>query len=236
MAAWARNLPVLPSRIDTAPLSMDIASPSTTSESTTLNKRSLAVKAASARALITSAGSDIYPKTIKFEPITTLDIRVRRGYRHLPLVKKMFQMLGIKKETKLIHLVDSNLLGEFSLEDNIVAVQPRSFLNMLDYLSNGVEVPRISLEKGIIKTIKYSNGEYYNLAEITKELFCVHMATQKPRDNVNVAVYYRNHWFYIADNDISSKRTMSIIQQIFNILSGATASSASTPVLTIPVR
>ena len=63
----------------------------------------------------------------------------------------------------------------------------------------------------------------------------IHMADQRPTANVNLLVYYRKHWFYLADNDIDSKRTFKMIEDIFNLRAGEVPGQQS-PVLTIPVR
>jgi hypothetical protein len=36
---------------------------------------------------------------------------------------------------------------------------------------------------------------------------------EKP-DNVNFSVPYKGYWFYIAENDISSKRTMGVLNSL----------------------
>lgn len=177
------------------------------------------------------------PEILKFaEPISSLDINVEDKYMNAPEIKKLHRLLGIKnKKYRVIYLVNNKPLGRFDLDDNIIAVQTRSFVNIMDFLSNGVQVPPEALEAGVVLTPKYPDGEYYDLTELTKGLFCVHLSYKRPQHNVNVEVYYRNHWFYIADTDIQSKRTLALVQQIFNFLSGTVKTSMGSPILTIPV-
>ena len=48
-----------------------------------------------------------------------------------------------------------------------------------------------------------------------------------------MTVPYRGAWFYIADTDIDSKATFSLLMQLFALSAGETPSNA--PILTLPV-
>ncbi|MBA2648718.1 MAG: hypothetical protein H0U75_03805 [Legionella sp.] len=181
-----------------------------------------------------SAAKD--PNYVEFAPIGSLDINIEARYVNSPEIKKLRSMLGIRKPYRTIFLVDSQPLGRFNLNDNIISVQPRSFVGILDYLSNGVEVSHDALEQGLVLAPKNAHGEFFDLNTITRGIFKVCMSTKRPRGNVNVAVYYRNHWFYIMDDDLSTKRTLALVQQVFNFLSGTTDTHTTNPILTIPVR
>jgi hypothetical protein len=49
-----------------------------------------------------------------------------------------------------------------------------------------------------------------------------------------VAVPYRSHWFYIAENDLASKTTFNLLLGLYNIAIRA-GGSQNIPVLTIGV-
>ncbi|MCC6395788.1 MAG: hypothetical protein IT282_02140, partial [Bacteroidetes bacterium] len=55
----------------------------------------------------------------------------------------------------------------------------------------------------------------------------------EPRDAA-VKVEYRDAWFYIADNDLNSKTTFTLLSFLFNLQ--AANKSGANPVLTYPVR
>ena len=89
--------------------------------------------------------------------------------------------------------------------------------------------------QGLVISPKYPDGSYFNLNDLTKGLLAIHICPQMPESNVNIAVNYRNNWFYIADTDYKSKRTLSMIEQLFNLQAGENTGQ-NIPVLTLPAR
>lgn len=172
---------------------------------------------------------------IEVPPTPSLDIVINKKYRNSPKVKKLYRMLGIRNNPSIIHLVTNRNVAEANDRDDIIAIQPRSFISMLHFLSNSVEVVPEMIKQGLVVVPKYPDGKYFNLQNMTKGLFVVHISPTIPKGNVSVQVYYRNHWFYIADNDYKTKRTFSMIQQIFNLQAGE-SQGQNVPVLTIPTR
>ena len=63
-------------------------------------------------------------------------------------------------------------------------------------------------------------------------MFRVHTSESRPR-NASVAVHHRDHWFYIADHEQSSKSTFMLLNQLFTLQAGDV--SETKPVLTLPV-
>ena len=175
-------------------------------------------------------------KVIKFDPVESLDLNVSHGYKNDPDVKRLFRYLHLKKVHTIVHFLDSHTLGRYALEDNIVSVRPRSYMSMMDYLSNSVQVSQEVMKQRLVLSHKLKDGKFFDLTNLTKGILLIHSSRNRPHDNVNVEVFYRNHWFYIADNDISSKRTMALMEQIFGILAGSKAYETPKPVLTIPIR
>jgi hypothetical protein len=142
-------------------------------------------------------------------------------------------MLGIPSSPRIIQLVaDRDLVNK---REGRIMIQPRSFVGVLGFLSNAVEVYPEMLRQKLVISPKYPNGEYFNLNNLTKGLLAIHISPTRPHSNVNVQVYYRNHWFYIADTDYKSKRTLSMIGQLFNLQAGEIKGQTS-PVITIPTR
>jgi hypothetical protein len=48
-----------------------------------------------------------------------------------------------------------------------------------------------------------------------------------------VAVHYRGHWFYIAENDVQSRSTLSLVKFAIDLQS---QSGNAGPVLTLPLN
>jgi hypothetical protein len=161
----------------------------------------------------------------------SIDIVIHRKYLHSKKVAELYKLLGIKRTPHEIHLVDNGSIT--SLRDAVIPFQSRNYLAILYYLRNAVHITPNAVQQGLVEDVRYPNGAHYPLTNITKNLLTVRVSRKKPTCNVSVSVYYRNHWFYIADNDLRSKRTFSLLQQLFNLQSGDKISQ--TPVLTIPV-
>jgi len=112
------------------------------------------------------------------------------------------------------------------------SILPRSLMAMLFYASQAVEVPEEDLAAGVATRTLRADGTAFDWNELFGGLFEVHSASQMP-EAAYVAVPYRDRWFYIADDDLASKATFSLLDQLFALRAGDRASSA--PVLTLPV-
>ncbi len=111
---------------------------------------------------------------------------------------------------------------------------PRPIVSSLFYLSQGVQVPESHLEKGYVTQTFDSEGIPFDWNQIIGRVFQI-----KVTDNQLIAkqadnhVYYRGKWFYIPDDDLNSKSTFLLTQQLLSLQSGETKTNA--PILTIPV-
>ncbi len=124
-----------------------------------------------------------------------------------------------------------SMLKGFTPEGKI-GVMSRSLLSCMYYVSLGVEVPKVDIENGAIAMPEgwsETSGEWNKVA---KELLTVQTCDQMP-SHASVAVKYRGHWFYIADNDLNSKRTFALLMQLFNLQ--AVEQKLPPPILTLPL-
>jgi len=113
-----------------------------------------------------------------------------------------------------------------------VRVVPRSFLGIMFYLSQSIEVPKIDILKGKVTTTKNSNGENFDWFDVAGELLTIRSSEEEPL-RAMVSILYRDTWFYIDDTDLGSKSTFSLLTQIYALQSGAIKSTQ--PVLTIGI-
>ena len=95
----------------------------------------------------------------------------------------------------------------------------RSLLGIMFYLSQAVEVPEPDLEEGRVVVTKTDNGEVFNWTEITEGLLQIKNSLNRPED-ASLLIFYRNHWFYINDSDLTSKSTFSLLAQIYALQAG----------------
>ena len=64
-------------------------------------------------------------------------------------------------------------------------------------------------------------------------LFRVLSAPQRPADAF-ISVYYRNHWFWVDDRDLTSKQLFSFLMFMFTLTD--TGAEEGAPIVTVPTR
>jgi len=173
------------------------------------------------RELQITGAIDITPGT--FQNVPSMEITLDRQYKNDPKLKEVLRLLGIKKWDTQIHVVAPT---------TILTLEPRSFISVLYYLSKSVEVTEEDVKSGIVVIPKLPDGQYFDWNEITSGMMKIHSSRSYPQ-NATVAVYYRGRWFFIADNDVNSKETLAMIEQLFSLQAGQV--SGTPPVLTLNV-
>ena len=126
------------------------------------------------------------------------------------------------------------VLNHFPTPEQVdhLRVVPRSFLGIMFYLSQSIEIPKRDVLKGKVTLTKTLTGESFDWSDVTGDLLTIRSSDEEPLRSV-VRIYYRNSWFYIDDSDLDSKSTFSLLTQIYALQSGAIKSTD--PVLTIGV-
>ena len=115
---------------------------------------------------------------------------------------------------------------------NTIGIAPRSLTGSFFYVSHGIEVPQDDLAAGRVTVTRKPDGDVYDWSRFSRGLLEIHSSEDRP-DDAAVTVSYRDTWFYIADTDIDSKATFSLLMQLFALSAGETPSTA--PILTLPV-
>lgn len=113
-----------------------------------------------------------------------------------------------------------------------VGVRCRSLLSVLYALSQAVEVPVPDVQAGLVAVTEEPDGRPFDWAKIMRKVLTIHSQESKP-ENAYVAVQYRGWWFYIADDDPSSKATFSLLNILFSLQSETGAGKS--PLLTLPI-
>lgn len=146
-----------------------------------------------------------------------------------PEVQHLFKLLGVPPDNNSIIFVQADQTG---VRGNVVNVETRSFLGMLYYLSKSVEIPPADRKAGLASLTRNPDGSFFDWREVTGGMMVVHASRSVPK-NAYIKVYYRNYWFYIADNDQNSKKTISMMSQLYALLEKDVGQT--NPVLTLPV-
>jgi hypothetical protein len=119
-----------------------------------------------------------------------------------------------------------------AIEDDTIYLNLRSILQMMVFLSKGVCVPEEHVVKNIAPSTPGPDGRPYDWTQITAGNFFVRSQKHRPRD-AEVAVFYRDYWFYIPTNDVNSRAILAILEILISLEESETHGGA--PLLTIPI-
>jgi hypothetical protein len=116
--------------------------------------------------------------------------------------------------------------------DKDLSVAMRSLLTSMLFLSKGIEIPAQHYKEGLVAPppSPSDGGLPFDWPEVTEGLFHVQVAKCRPK-KCFVAVRYRGYWFYVADNDLSSKSTFNLLLEMANVQ--VSPGGATAPILTL---
>ena len=113
-----------------------------------------------------------------------------------------------------------------------VGVRCRSLLSVLYAVSQAVEVPEPDVQAGLVTVTEDPEGRPFDWARVMRKVITIHSQEKRP-DKAYVAVQYRDWWFYIANDDPSSKATFSLLNILFSLQSES--GKGKSPLLTLPI-
>jgi hypothetical protein len=113
-----------------------------------------------------------------------------------------------------------------------IAVQVRSFVNVLFYIAQGAEVPESHEKAGIVKAYMDEAGNRIDRRKCISDLLNVRCSLAPPAHALT-AVFYRGCWFYVDDTEVPSKDSFAMLGYVFALQAGEVKSNA--PVLTLPI-
>ncbi len=155
--------------------------------------------------------------------------------RDSPIAQELRQRLGLESdrtqfEFKLAFGSDASLepLGQRTA----ILVATRSLLGTMFYLSQAIRVPARHEADGLVTVTRDQDGERFDWAQVMGDLLCIESSVIPPLDAA-VKVFYRHHWFYIADTDLDAKSTFALLAELFDLQAGIETSGG--PVLTLPI-
>ena len=140
--------------------------------------------------------------------------------------RELRQLLGLAPEATELKLV----LGAVPANDRELALQTRSLMHILSMMAAQVEVPAEDVAQG-----RATPG----LDEVEKQgtppVRLAHILSSKSKPNdAYVAVQYRNHWFWIDDRDLKSKRSFAFLMILFTLADSG--EKEAMPLITIPAQ
>ena len=114
--------------------------------------------------------------------------------------------------------------GLIQKDNTEIAMLTRSLMQIMVELATQINVPQEHItERRTIPSEFWGDDDNY--------LIRINSSKEEP-ENEFVAVRYRDHWFYIDDRDIKSKRTFTFLMILFSVTE--TEGKEGLPLVTIP--
>ena len=127
-------------------------------------------------------------------------------------------------------IISSDFLNK---KPNVLGLRVRSIMSVLFYLSQNIKVPDEHKEAGLVTVTRTERGDEFDWNDTPAgKYFVVHSSKEQPK-NAYISVPHRDYWFYIANNDLETKSSFLLLQQLFSLQAGQ--SEAKGPTLTLPV-
>ena len=115
---------------------------------------------------------------------------------------------------------------------NILGIELRSLTGIMFFLSHAVDVPEGDMALGRVAVTRDANGQPFDWDALVGDLLDIKVQSAEPADAA-VAVWYRDHWFYIDDSDMDSKYTFMLLDTLTALQAGEIERAG--PLLTLPV-
>lgn len=113
-----------------------------------------------------------------------------------------------------------------------IAIDTRSLIGVMYYLSNAVDVPPEDMASGPVTATVDEDGGPFDWQNLLGDIFVVRCSKKRP-ERAAVSVPYRGNWFYLEHDDESTLSTFALLNQLASLQAGDSTGAA--PVLTIPV-
>ena len=162
----------------------------------------------------------------ELKPEVRMDIELEG--RNSPLGRQLFEDLQLDPSAPLYRLTTAASGGG----GDTIAIVTRPLTAAMFFLSPGIEIPPIHLEKRVVAVTRQDTGELFDWSAVLGSLMRIRSSQAAPQ-NAFVAVQFRDIWYYIEDTDIDSRTTFSFVQLLFTLQSGELP--APGVILTLPV-
>ena len=181
-------------------------------------------------------------QTHKYEKHMAL--RFSPASKDSPDAQRLKKLLGLKADHNNFSIVEAELvnaekargiLGQSpgALDPSVVWVEiglrGRSMLEIMQVASREVQVPREAIERG---TAKPNQSQDLKSSTGASDWLVINTSNSAPTDN-SLSIEYRDHWYYIDESDLQSRKTFAMLTALFAVVGGTVPGAH--PVLTLPV-
>lgn len=140
-------------------------------------------------------------------------------------IRRLRELLHLDPDAKELQVV----FGATASNDHELALQTRSMFHIMMTMAAQADVP----EEDVAQSRTAPNYETKAAEGEAPRLIHIHSGKGKPAD-AYVSVAYRNHWFWIDDRDLKSKRSFAFLMMLFTL--AETGERENLPVITIPAQ
>jgi len=127
-------------------------------------------------------------------------------------------------------IISSDFLNK---SPNVLGLRVRSIMSVLFYLSQNIKVPDEHKEAGLVTVTKTISGDEFDWNDTPAGKHFVVLSSKQRPENAYISVPHQDYWFYIANDDLETKSSFLLLQQLFSLQAGQ--SEAKGPTLTLPV-
>jgi hypothetical protein len=144
---------------------------------------------------------------------------------------------GLSESTRQKSLRSSEIIGlapnldryrviyaPFKVDSSILSIQTRSVIQMMSAMAGFVDIPAENAAFAV---------RGYEVTQISNRPFHVKSSADRPSQSF-AEIKYHDHWYWIENNDIASKRVFTLMLFITTLTNQASDENA--PVLTIPTQ
>jgi len=142
--------------------------------------------------------------------------------------RELYEIFGLARGRNLFKLHTSGN----SIHADYLGLDTRSLMEMVFFLSHGVEVPEKDREIGHVTVTTEADGQPFDWSLVVGGLLDIRSSAEQPT-NAQTAIWYRGSWFYLDDSDMTSKYTILLLEQLATLLGGTVEKVG--PVLTLPI-
>ena len=116
-------------------------------------------------------------------------------------------------------------------EDQII-IETRPIMSAMFYIGQSIELPEEIIDKNTILVVRDESGQPFDWQKVFKGLVRIRSSSKRPL-NSYATVAYEGYWYFIADDDIDSRETLTMLNIVLSLTAGGVPSKA--PILTVPV-
>jgi hypothetical protein len=138
--------------------------------------------------------------------------------------RRIMELLGLEGDAVSFDVA----YGLVPASRNEVALLSRSMLEIMLQVGFGIELPEGDVAAGRALPGQWQDGQPHAAPGIRIQ------SGPKAPDDAYAAIPYRGHWFWIANDDIASKRTFTFLMILFSL--AETGQTNLAPQVTVPAR